>query len=342
MSYSFAELYRNGVPPVLEEGMSREAWEAKRERIRETWTRWIGGVPEKVSAQVDVAEETRFDDHRRLRISYSTVYGDRITAYLLLPNELQEREDVGKWPAVLAMHPTHESGKDNVATHEGRENRMYGLELVRRGYVVLAPDLLTAGDRIYPGRRAYDSTPFYEQFPDWSTVGKNIIDHIQGVEALCSLGYVDADRIGAIGHSFGAYNAYFLAPFDSRIKAVVASCGVCPFARTDEPEHWGVRPFPYTHLPRINEELAQDRVPFDFNEVIALCAPTPLMLYGAQADHIFPHWQAVAETHLDVAKLYKWLGVDDRYFALMGAGGHDFPPAIRLTAYHFFDRWLKS
>ena len=36
---------------------------------------------------------------------------------------------------------------------------------------------------------------------------------------------MNADAIGAIGHSFGAYNAYFLAPFDARVKAIVASCG---------------------------------------------------------------------------------------------------------------------
>lgn len=342
MAYQLTKLHYNGLPSLMEEGMTREAWAGKLEHIRETWTQWIGGVPvqDKVPVEIRYIEETQFDDHRRLRIAYPTVYGDEITAYLLIPNEARE-EDQGTWPAILALHPTHVSGKDCISTHEGRVNRTYGLELVQRGYVVLAPDALTAGERIYAGHNSFESAPFYEQFPEWTTVGKNIIDHIQSVDVLCSLGYVNADSIGAIGHSFGAYNAYFLAPFDDRIKAIVSSCGVSPFARNDDAGHWGQRASWYSHIPKLSMELANNRVPFEFHEVISLCAPTPMMIYGGQQDHIFPHWVSVGETLIELAKLYKWLEAEEKFVGQLGAGGHDFPPSVRLTAYNFLDQWLK-
>ena len=135
-------------------------------------------MPDPIPVEVRYLEEVRLEDHRRARIVYKTVYGDEITAYLLIPSDV-EVDDVHKRPAVLALHPTYVSGKDNVATDGGSRNRMYGLELVRRGYVVLAPDALTAGERIYPGHNSFESAPFYEQYPEWTTIGKNIIDHIK-------------------------------------------------------------------------------------------------------------------------------------------------------------------
>ncbi|MFK7693664.1 alpha/beta hydrolase family protein [Paenibacillus sp. HJGM_3] len=342
MSYNLLELNRNGLRKLTEGLEDAESWQAKRREIERSWLELIGGVPNGVPVSYEVLSETKEADHTRVHLVYDTVYGDKVTAYLLLPDESVEGAGSdGRRPAVLALHPTDESGKDNVATRNGRVNRMYGLELVSRGYTVLAPDALTAGERIYPGLLSFRSKPFYELHPEWSTVGKNTVDHKMGVDLLCTLDRVDPDRIGAIGHSFGGYNAYFLAGLDSRIRAYVSSCGFSPFYGDHRPTHWGIRDW-YTHIPRVSDYLREYEVPFEFHEIAALAAPIPAFHYYGQSDPIFPHWQAVGACMAELSELYRFLGTEDRFQAVMTAGGHDFPSEIRGLAYAFLDRWLME
>ena len=337
--YVLADLNRDGIPPLLPAGdkTTPAQWEAKREAIRSIWLDYIGGLPPRVATKYEVVSETPEKDHVRQKIIYDTVYGDRVTAYLLIPNSV--RESGRKAPAVIALHGTGEPGKNSVATETGK--RPYGFELVSRGYIVLAPDALTSGDRIYPGLKYFRDAPFYKQHPTWTTVGKNLTDHMQGVDLLAGHELVDAERIGAIGHSFGAYNAFFLAGADSRIKAAVASCGFNPFTGSRTPGHWGVRDW-YTHMPRITPDLERGRVPFEFHEIAALAAPTPLLFYNAQSDGGVPHWKVVGDCMLDLRKLYVWMKAEERFASVLGVGVHDFPEPIRTMSYDFLDRWLTS
>jgi dienelactone hydrolase len=337
--YLLAELNRDGIPPLLPNGAktTEGEWDAKRDAIRAVWHDYIGGLPPRVPTKYEVVSETPENDYVRQKIVYDTVHGDHVTAYLLIPNSV--RESGKRAPAVLALHGTGEPGKDSVASANGK--RPYGIELVSRGYVVLAPDALTSGDRIYPGLKYFRDAPFYKQHPTWTTVAKNITDHMQGVDLLAAHALVDPQRIGAIGHSFGAYNAFFLAGADPRIKAAVASCGFNPFTGSKTPGHWGVRNW-YTHMPRITPDLDQGRVPFEFHEIAALAAPTPLFFYNAQSDAGVPHWKVVGDCMLDLRRLYVWMKEEERFVSVLGVGVHDFPEPIRKVSYDFLDRWLKS
>lgn len=338
MSYNLYDLNRQGLPKLLDHVETKEQWQEKRRRIEEIWLETMGGLPEKVPVSYRIRSEKKEADHTRIHLTYKTVFEDEVTAYLLVPNDLDGAE---KLPAVMALHPTNEQGKDSVATPQGKVNRMYGLELVSRGYVVLAPDALTSGERIYDGLQSFRSQPFYEKHPEWSTVGKNLIDHKQGLDMLCSMEYVDAGRIGVIGHSFGGYNSFFLAGLDDRIRAFVCSCGFSPFYQDRRPTHWGVRNW-YTHLPKITEHLSQYQVPFDFHEIAALAAPIPAFYYYGQEDHIFPHWQSIAACMSELKQLYQLMNAEDQFHAVMTEGGHDFPTNIRKLSYEFLDHWLKS
>ncbi|MFD0673046.1 alpha/beta hydrolase [Cohnella sp. GCM10027633] len=342
MTYVLSQLNRSGIPPLLGGIESEEQWVEKLAAIRRSWLAYIGAMPARPSARLQQVSKSEQPGHTRIQVVYDTAYGDRISAYLLLPDPALFPRPESGYPAVIALHPTIEQGKEDIATDSGRANRMYAVELARRGYVVLAPDALTAGERIYPGYPAFHSGPFYERHLEWSMVAKNLSDHKQGVDVLRSLEEVDPEAIGAIGHSFGGYNSYFLAGMDRRIKAVVSSCGFSPFTGDPQPEHWGHRPYPYTHIPKISADLAEDRVPFEFHEIAALCAPVPFFNYAGQDDHIFPHWRSVGEGMHELMKLYRRLGREDRFRSYIGAGGHDFPDEIRELAYSFLDRWLKE
>lgn len=335
-------LETNTPPPLLGEGTDTvQEWEAKAAKIREVWVDYLGGLPERVPVQYEILSTTPEKDHDRVHMVFDTVHGDRVFAYLLLPHGIQGKDSAKKYPAILALHPTNAEGKDSIATPWSKHNRQYAYELVSRGYVVLAPDAMTSGERIFKGHKHFRSQPFYEEHPEWSTVGKNITDHMQAVDLLESLPYVDAERIGTIGHSFGGYNAYFLASVDERIAVAVSSCGMNPFTGSSMPGHWGVRDW-YTHLPRFSEDMKNDRAPFDFHEIIALIAPRPFFNYSTQQDHIFPDWRPIAESMEDLYGLYSLYEAPENFTSILGSGDHDFPPEIREAAYSFLDRWLKK
>ncbi|MDF2713772.1 MAG: dipeptidyl aminopeptidase [Paenibacillus sp.] len=341
MGYVLEQLNRDGVPRLLAGIADQTGWEVKREAIRRQWLESIGGLPATVPVRYDILSEEEEERHTRIHLRYDTVYGDKVTAYLLVPKP-KDAEAVGnKLPAVIALHPTANEGKAAIATPSGKHNRRYGLELAERGYVVLAPDTITAGERVYEGAEPFRTAPFYEQYPNWTAVGKMLIDHIQGVDLLVSLELVDNRRMGTIGHSLGGYNAFFLAGADERIGAAVTSCGFATFAGDPRPNRWGQRDW-FSHMPALTSELAQGNVPFEWHEIAALAAPTPLFNWSGQADVCFPHWEPIAAAMRDLHGLYTWLGVPERMLSLDGTSPHDFPEPVRAAAYAFLDRWLKD
>ena len=72
------------------------------------------------------------------------------------------------------------AGKDTTVGLSGgkpgtppEKNRAFAVDIAEAGFVALAPDYLRDGERIKPGRRPYDTTDFYQEFPDWSVHGKD-------------------------------------------------------------------------------------------------------------------------------------------------------------------------
>jgi pimeloyl-ACP methyl ester carboxylesterase len=103
----------------------------------------------------------------------------------------EEASATNKMPAVLNLHG-YQNDKD--------VNAPFSIELARRGFVVLALDAIGHGDS---GGSVDTSLIFAD--PSY-TVGTNT-----GYVYLKTLSYVDATRIGVMGHSMGAINAMFIA-----------------------------------------------------------------------------------------------------------------------------------
>ncbi|WJH35114.1 alpha/beta fold hydrolase [Paenibacillus sp. CC-CFT747] len=343
MSYRLSELKVDQPPQLLEGIETDEQWSAKRERIKRAWLELLGEEPEIAPSAgtspkpYEVIGKVEEADHTRLDIRYPANDGDTIGAYLLLPRDSSGEKT--KRPAVLALHPTAESGRRDTATKEGRDNRRYGLELVSRGYVVLAPDSIGFGSRIYPGAEPFQTAPFYERYPKWTAVGRMLSDHRRALDVLGAVEEADPARIGVIGHSLGGYNGWFLAGLDERVRAVVSSCGFAMFAGDPEPNRWGQREW-FSHFPAVTIGLQKDTVPFEWHEIAALAAPVPLFMWSGMDDRIFPNAEAIVSGMKDLGTLYKRAGASEAFQFWLGAAGHDFPGQARELAYTFLDRWL--
>ena len=119
------------------------AWvERRRARVAEL----LGPEPQAVPLDLETLESEACDGYRRDKIVFDTEDTMSVPAYLLVPDARSEQPP---GPAVLACHG-HGPGKTQVVglEHTDMPNADYALQLVRRGYVVLAPDLRCFGERL--------------------------------------------------------------------------------------------------------------------------------------------------------------------------------------------------
>ena len=309
-------------------------WERKRADIRARLIDMLGHGPETRPALApERGQPVDEGTYTRTRVTYTDTSGGRIPAWLLEPKR------PGRLPAILAVQQTDDGAKDSVVGLTGVAYMHYGKELAERGFVVLAPDVITAGERIYPGAGRFVTAPFDKAFPHWSAMGKMLSDHQRGLDYLETLPNVNG-RIAVIGHSLGGYNSFFLAAFDDRIRASVVSCGFTPIARAGRPFAWSRNTW-FVHFPAMARYLRAGIIPVDMHEAMALVAPKALFNYSADADAIFPDAEAIADGGKRVGEVYGLLGTPaDRFVFVMGHGPHQFPEAVRKQAYAWIEKQL--
>jgi len=275
---------------------------------------------------VRVLESVKTKLFERQKISIVIEESDRLNAYLFVPATRKKGEKVA---AMLALHPTNPQGKMPTAG-VSKGNTPYGLELAKRGYVVLVPDYPSMGEE-----REYD----FNNDRYVSGTMKGMFNHIRCVDYLCSLDRVDPQRIGVIGHSLGGHNAMFVAVFDTRLKVIVSSCGWTPFH-----DYYGGKIAGWTsdrYMPRLRDvyKLDPDLVPFDFYEVVAALAPRPFFSNSPLRDDNFDV-NGVKKAIRVAARVYRLLGAADRLQVRYPEVGHAFPRELREEAYRFIDQAL--
>jgi dienelactone hydrolase len=300
-------------------------WERRRRHIVESMEQVMGPFPggERPPLDVEILEETALQGYARRKITYAAGAGDRVPAYLMIP-------DHPNGAGLLALHPTGELGKGIVAGLGDRPNRDYGAELARRGYVVAAPDYPTMGE---PQKDAYE-------LGYASGTMKGIYNHSRAVDLLVSLPQVEANRIGAIGHSLGGHNALFVGVFDPRVRAIVTSCGFNAFPKYKGGDLTGWSSDKY--MPRIAELYGKEprRMPFDFTEILGALAPRAVFISAPTGDDNF-EVSGVKDCLRAALPVYELFGAARNLVAVHPDCGHDFPPDIREQAYRFLDEVLK-
>jgi dienelactone hydrolase len=303
-------------------------WKKRRNHIRQSMESVMGSFPDtskKVPLQLRVLESEHVGAFTRKRITFVVEGQDRVSAFLLVPDARQ-----GRGPAMLCLHQTTAMGKAEPAGLGGSENLHYAQELAERGYVALAPD--------YPDFGDYQVDPYAEGYA--SATMKGIWNHVRAVDLLESLPEVDRHRIGVMGHSLGGHNALFAAAFDSRLKAVISSCGFNSFFayRGGNLAGWSHRGY----MPRIASQHGNDpnQMPFDFTEVLACVAPRAVFISAPMEDTNF-QVTGVMDCVAAARPVYKLLGAAEQLVVQYPAGGHDLPREVRLKAYDWLDRVLN-
>ncbi len=185
--------------------------------------------------------------------------GVKMQMWILKPPGFDPKK---KWPVAYLIH-----GGPQGAWEDGWSNRWNQQLWAAQGYVVAMPN-------------PRGSTGFGQKFVDqisgdWG--GKCYRDLVAGLDFVEKLEYVDKDRIGSAGASFGGYmqNWFAVSPIAKRFKCQISHCSVWNFESMwgttdelwfDEWEHQGLpweKPGSYAEFSPHKKagELAKNKTP---------------------------------------------------------------------------------
>ena len=303
--------------------VDRDAWLARRATIRARWLEFLGEIPKPaVAPKIQVLEEDRPENVVRQLIRYEAELGLPIEGYLLFP---QGDPPQGGWPAAVVMHSTQDYTIRQPAGLEGKPEMFLGLELAKRGYVAMCP-------RCYlwqygkPGRGIIEAVDWLrKRHPQVKGMAKMLFDAIRAVDLLVARSDVNARKIAAIGHSLGSKEALYLAAFDERVQAAVASEGGVGISYSNWEAPWYLsdaakRPgFGRTHA-----------------EIVALAAPRALLLIGGDSADGDKSWPYVAAGK----PVWSLLGRPEAVGLLNHKAGHALPAPAREIAFRWISRFL--
>lgn len=302
----------------------------------------LGPPPEPAPPDVDIGEWVDAGDHARALVRYAVEPSERVSAWLLRPAGAPPSHG---WPALLAIHQhggRFELGKSEPAGLSDDPQYHYGLDLCRRGYVVLCPDLLCFEDRRppadvraanpYQDGASYEFFEFSRRLLRGSCLQTKYLHDLRcGVDVLAALPEVDATRLGTVGHSLGGQEVVWLLWFDPRLKAGFASCGIAPLRTILDA---GIAHNKAMYVPDLLSIC-------DLDALVAEIAPRALILSSGEDDAIFPI--AGVRELCDAARAaYGRAGAADAFEAAIFAGGHSLPDGIKARAYSFLDDHLAG
>jgi dienelactone hydrolase len=301
---------------------------------------WYGPIPAGGPLNVAETERREYRTHTEIKIQYDGDPGERIPAYLLIPRGIGD----ARRPAIFAQHQCAcacDVGKEQVVGKSvDWPDQAYGLELVREGFIVLAPDAGNIGERFDPKLREQWQTCHEIGSKTacccgpggpWGGGPKAVFDVVRGVDLLCQHPQVDPGRIGMIGHSTGASITLWALPRDQRIAAAVISGGSLMGVDWDRPAFG---------LP--------------WNEYLQAIAPRPFFEVVGNEDHLnichesrisLPEEERLSEKREAYRignEFYEKLGATDRLGLYVFAGGHCFPTDARNAAYAFLKKHLMN
>ena len=283
-----------------------------------------------------IESTVKLGDHTRYEILLEAEGVASLPVYLLVPNGLTPGQRV---PGVVCVHGHGDYGHHPIVGRtdlEGVEKNIqgahydYGLQFVRRGYVVAAPCLIPFGRRAE--REKYGSDACAVTLVRMQALGKlplteNLRDIRWAIDLLQSRGEVQADRIGCAGLSYGGRMTMVAAATDPRIK-VAAVSGALNLMQ----ERMMGR---YSCGGQVIPGLLKYG---DYAEIGGLIAPRPCVWeVGSRDGLVVPHWDDKFRQRL--RNVYAALDAADRLHFDAFEGGHRWNGEV---AYPLFHQVLRS
>jgi dienelactone hydrolase len=270
------------------------------------------------------------DGYIRERVELSAVPDLSFAAYILIPEKADK-----KLPAVLAIHGHGYGSREIVGLlPDGTPDikppgihQHFAIELVKRGMVVIAPDVVGFGERQLLKQYPESPSSCYTLSTHLMMLGKTltglrVAEIRKALDYLYSREEVDQEQIGTMGFSGGALLAHITAALDERIKAAVLT----GYPNTFKDSIMAVSHCLDNYIPGI---LLHTELP----ELIGLISPRPLFLESASNDPIFPV-EGFKKAVEEVRSIYQRDAADNQLAVDLFPGVHE------ISGRQSYD-WLK-
>ena len=166
-------------------------------------------------AQISAINKSVYDNIRMGEVQkrwVKTTDGKQMLTWVILPPDFDPSQ---KYPVLLYC----QGGPQSVVSQFWSYRWNFQL-MAAQGYIVVAPN-----------RRGLPS--FGQEWLDQISgdySGQNIRDYLSAIDDVAKEPWVDKDRLGCVGASYGGYSVYFLAGHhDGRFKAFISHCGIFDF-----------------------------------------------------------------------------------------------------------------
>jgi dienelactone hydrolase len=287
----------------------------------------------------ETVEESRTElgDHTRLELLLRAPGLWDLPVYLLLP---KDDRSAARRPAVVCVHGHGDFGHhpivgrtdlEGVAAAIEKAHYDYGLQFVRRGYVVAAPCLVPFGRRVQGGSYKTDD-PCAITFIRMAALGQlpitsNLRDIRWAISLLQQRPEVRDDRIGCVGLSYGGRMTMLSTAMDERIRAAAVSGALNMLQERARGKY------------SCGSQMIPGLLNYgDYPEIASLIAPRPCVWeVGSQDKLMVAGWRDVFRERMELA--YAALGAADQLQFDNFEGGHQWHGDV---AYPLFERVLKS
>ena len=274
------------------------------------WNEVIGRCP---NPDVPAKPKTRLIYDEPKWTGYEVVLDvwNEVFAYgiILIPKDLKPDE---KRPVVVCQHGLEGRPQDTADPKINSVYHSYAAQLADRGFITYAPQ------NPYIGNDAFRVIQRKANPIKWSLFSLIIAQHDQTLEWLAELPYVDENRIGFYGLSYGGKTAM-------RVPAVLDryACSIC----SADFNEWIVKNATfdsgYSYMFTGEYEMVEFDLgnTFNYSEMAALIAPRPFMVERGHDDGVAPdEW--VAHEFATVRRHYVRLGIADKTEIEFFDGGH--------------------
>lgn len=288
-----------------------------------------------------VTETVQCAGYRRERVEIDTEPGVTMPLYVLIPDGL-----TAPVPGLLAPHGHGSGGKlavagvaddPRIAQTIAQHNYDYGVQAVRRGYVVFCPDARGFGER----RESFSAAPEHllnsscQQLAHMALPLGLTVAGMWTWDLLVLLDYIQTrpevagQKLGGIGLSGGGLQLLYLNALDDRL-----ACTVC------SGYFYGVA----DSLLQLSNNCACNYNPHlwelaDMGDLGALIAPRPLLIEAARQDPLNgPRGiDNVLEQVAIAQQAYNLLGAGEQLATDLFDGGHVWHGTV---AFDWLARWL--
>ncbi len=311
---------------------SAEDWRSRQAEVRAALQRIVGPFPEKTALNARILGTVKKDGYIIEKLVFESRPKFYVTGCVFVP-----QRGGGRMPAIL-----------NVIGHTDIAFRAPGyqqviLNLVKKGFVVLAIDPVGQGERLQyydpeqersvVGGATTEHSYFGRQcFLAGSSAARYFVwDGIRAIDYLVSRPDVDSNRIGVTGISGGGTQTSYIAAMDTRVAAAAPTCYIAGFRRLLESIG------PQDAEQNFNGGL---QAGLDHADLLEVRAPRPTLVVSTTRD--FFSIQGARETFTESRQAFRALGAEDSLSMAEDDFEHGYTKKTREAIYRFFQQYLNN